>query len=382
MGTGNVCEAGNEVEVREFVTLDKMTKFNLVRKLVGFCGLVLCVSWAGVSTAAVVPWLYDVEVPVASQTTKARLEASREALLQVLTRLTGLVHVPRHPRIVRALGAPDQYYSQFRFGTAKATNTATDIEAPLSLRIQFEPRAVLRLIKDSALPVWGSNRPLVIAWVAVEQNYNREIIPAGSTHPLALAMQQRAKERGVPIQFPLLDLEDQITVDPAVVWGRMSQVLLPASERYRADIVLIGRVQALSDGGWATSWELWLDGKVTPLTLRDAESPLSAAAVVDLIADELTARYAVLGRESHQVLLGVRGIAGPTEYGNLLNYLEALEFVDGVFVARVSADHLGLIVTTRAKPEQLRRLLNIEQRLRDPVDSVFSSADIEMVWGR
>ena len=218
----------------------------------------MCLWWTNVCSAAVVPWLYDVEVPVESQTPNARLEASRVALLQLLTRLTGLVHVPRHPQIARALAAPDLYYSQFRFVAA----SQNEVEASLRLRIQFEPRSVLRLIRDSALPIWGANRPLVVAWVVVEQGVEREIIAAGSTHPLALELQQRARERGLPLLYPLQDLEDQIKVDPAVVWGRMSQVLLPASERYRADIVLVGRVQVLGDGSWAASWEFWFDGRV------------------------------------------------------------------------------------------------------------------------
>lgn len=352
-----------------------------VAKLRSFCWLLLCLSWTNVCGAAVVPWLYDVEVPVENQSSSARHEASRVALLQVLTRLTGLVHVPRYPQIVRALSAPDLYYSQFRFVAGPASVTNNGVGTPLSLRIQFEPRSVLRLIRDSALPIWGSNRPLVVAWVVVEQGIEREIIATGSTHPLALALQQRAEERGLPILYPLLDLEDQIKVDPAVVWGRMSQVLLPASERYGADIVLVGRIQALGEGSWATSWEFWWDGLIIPLERRDVAATLSAAAVVDLIVDELTQRYAVLGREPRQILLGVSGVASPADYGNLLNYLEALEFVDGVNVAQINADHLGLIVTTRAEPEQLQWLLEVERRLLQPTDPGFSSADIEMVWG-
>ena len=120
---------------------------------------------------------------------------------------------------------------------------------------------------------------------------------------------------------------------------------------------------------------------MVPLNRTDTDIALAAAAAVDLIADELTQRYAVLGREPRQILLGVSGIGSAADYGNLLNYLEALEFVDGVDVARIKADHLGLIVTTSAEPEQLLRLLEIERRLLLPDDSVLSDADIEMVWG-
>lgn len=62
-------------------------------------------------------WLYRVEVPVTAQSTSARLEASRSALLTVLSRVTGLASVPRVEVIRGALDAPDLYYSQFGFFT-------------------------------------------------------------------------------------------------------------------------------------------------------------------------------------------------------------------------------------------------------------------------
>ncbi|MDH3644930.1 MAG: DUF2066 domain-containing protein, partial [Gammaproteobacteria bacterium] len=70
---------------------------------------------APVAVAEVVPWLYEVEVPVESQTATARQSASRVALLELLTRLTGLTNVPRVEAVSSAMAAPDRYYNQFRF---------------------------------------------------------------------------------------------------------------------------------------------------------------------------------------------------------------------------------------------------------------------------
>ena len=44
---------------------------------------------------------------MAAQTAKARLDASREALLTVLGRVSGLASIPRSEPVRRALAAPD-----------------------------------------------------------------------------------------------------------------------------------------------------------------------------------------------------------------------------------------------------------------------------------
>jgi uncharacterized protein len=101
-----------------------------------------------------------------------------------------------------------------------------------------------------------------LAWVVVEDDAGERRCSAGSEHPVADGLRERARERGLPLQLPLMDLDDQLAVDPAAVWGRLSQTLQPASERYGADIVLVGRLQQLPDQRWVGSWEFWLDGDI------------------------------------------------------------------------------------------------------------------------
>ena len=101
--------------------------------------------------------------------------------------------------------------------------------------------------------IWRSERPSVIAWLVADDGTGRRILASDSEHPVIDGLKDRAWDRGVPLQLPLLDLADQLLVEPAAVWGRLSQALVPASERYEAAIILIGRLQLQSDGLWATS---------------------------------------------------------------------------------------------------------------------------------
>lgn len=337
--------------------------------------LVVCLGACAAlpSVAADVPWLYDVEVPVADQTPLARVEAAGRGLAGLLTRLTGLTEVPESETVSRALGAPDLYYNQFSY--------AQDADGALELELQFVPRAVLGLIRDAGLPIWRANRPTVVAWVVLDDGGKRRILGAASEHPTMLALKARARERGVPLQLPLLDLTDQLAVEPAAVWGRLSQTLLPASQRYGADIVLVGRLES-SGATWTGSWEFWVDGQVRQQYLQ-AEAPEAlGTAAANLVANELASRYAVLDRGVGRLALSVSSIDGPTEYADMLRYFNGLEFVEGVEITAVDGNRVKVSLVTAARPEQLLELFRLDRRLFPDSLNSAPGGGLGLVWQR
>lgn len=194
-------------------------------------GVLALAGWlaAGPVPAAPVPWLYDVDVAVEGRTPAARLAVSGVALAEVLSRASGLAHVPRNARVREALDRPEAFYSRFVF-----------LEND-ELRIHFTPGAILGLLDEARLPVWSANRPQIMAWLVVEDGGNRRVVDG--EHPLARALSARARQRGLVLKLPLMDLEDRMRVQPAVVRGRLFSSLEEASRRYGADVILAGQVQ-------------------------------------------------------------------------------------------------------------------------------------------
>lgn len=337
---------------------------------------------AGGAMADVVPWLYEVEVPVENQSREARSDASAQALLQVLTRVTGLVSVPRVEAVREALSAPDRYYNQFRYVEVEGVDGEGRPSAELRLVVQFERGSLLGLVKNAQLPVWRANRPRVAAWVAMDRAGARSILSPGDADGLAAAMSARARQRGVAVTLPLLDLEDRMLVDPAAVWGRVSTVLDSASARYGADVVLVGRLQQVGPEQWSGAWEFWLDGELRPLSISAVDPVRLVEAGVDYLADALAQRHAVLGRPPRPVLVGVSGIGSAKDYGQLLGYLAELEFVDDVAVAGVKGDRLRLLVTTRADIDQLLANFRFDRLLAEMPGGVPGAAEVELLWRR
>ena len=334
--------------------------------------LALAACSGSLRASETVGWLYEVAVPVADQSTRERQRASGEALMVLLSRLTGLAYVPRTEVVTAALAAPDGYYSQFGFVSAA--------DDGLELVVQFDQGPVLELVREAGLPIWRAQRERVLVWAVLQDVDGRQIVGTTSELPIVAAMKDRARDRGVPLSLPLLDLEDQLAVDPAAVWGRLSQVVDPASVRYGADVLLLGRITPTFEGGWESDWEFWVDGVVVPFAGESLDLAALGVEAVDVLANELAIRRVVHGRQAGQLRLAVSGLQTPADYGALLTYLRGLEFIEQVGVAGVEDGRLWLTLETPAEPDRLLDTFERDRRLFDDQLARPGAADLKLVW--
>ena len=113
-----------------------------------------------------------------------------------------------------------------------------------------------------------------------------------------------------------------------------------------------------------------MDGEefVAHFSARDVHD--AGRLATDFIADELAVRFAVLARERNRFALTIGGVQSPIGYGQLLGYLDGLEFVTAVDVAAVQGDRLEILLHTRAGFDQLVELFQNDGRIRpDPTDA-------------
>ncbi len=126
-----------------------------------------------------------------------------------------------------------------------------------------------------------------------------------------------ADERGLPIAWPLLDLQDRDAVTFIDVWGGFEDRIVAASARYRADAVLIGEVRPGTFGN-EVEW-LFVHGverQALPIAgVRDG---------LDVAADRYAADLATVGGASIAVLT-VHNVLTPADYGRVVSYLGAAE---------------------------------------------------------
>jgi hypothetical protein len=348
---------------------------------------------------AVVDWLYEVDSPVADQSAGERNAAMQQALSVMLTRVTGLQDVPRNEQVEAALADPQQFVLQYRFvekepepveaplaAAAEAPIVEDDpelqefVEPIMLLRVRFSEPAVLRLVRQAGLPIWSANRPTVVIWAVTDDGLEREVLGVSSGHPLLTSIATRAVERGLPLVVPLMDLEDQLAVSPGAVWGGIAEVLRQASARYQADSILLARVSVSPTGRWFTDWQFMQRDTERAFLLEESSAETIAVAAVDLVADELVARYAVYSGRDDELEVQVEGVVDVGQYSAVLSYLSRLEFIEGVRVDEVGRGVVNLSLNTHTPWDQLVELLALDGYLVPRSGAVLATERVVLTW--
>ena len=343
-----------------------------------FVAMVLVVISSQVQAYQDGSWLYQIDVPVASQNAADRKAAASTGLLSVLSRVSGLSSVPRNAEIAQALADPQRYYTAYNY---HSKNQSKGREKQMLARFSFQRDAVVALANAAQLPLWWEARPEVVVWLAVEQEGRRTLLNASSDHPLVQQVLSYAQRRGLPVKFPILDLTDQLAVSTSDVWGRTTAID-EASVRYDADISLVGRFRqetAGSEPKFSGDWEFWFAEQPLTVPVNSQTVAASAASGLEAMAELLTSRYAVLPRGLQTTTLQVADIDSAQSYAQLIRYLGTFEFLQNLQVESVYDGAVYLSLQTHAKPEQLALLLTAQARLLN-VESFVAFDGLALRW--
>ena len=366
--------------------------------------MTLAVLAASRGEAGVVPWLYDVEVPVASQADAERQRASREALSTLLARLTGMGRIPHTGAVRDALARPEDFYTSYQFERRLPSATATGsgpspsaegATAQTVLAIHFEPASAQGLLRRAGLPIWAANRPTTLAWVVVERNGERTML-ADAPGDMAAALKARARARGLEVFLPLGDVQD-MALAPADVLGRFWGRIAAASARYAPDMLLVGRAEQAPDGAWRTAWALRNAPRTTQPRLHveqaDVESTpnadvnasfrhrvLSERAVgeagVDGAVAALADRFAARGALA-AIDVTVRNAQTVRAYAFLMEHFRSREYIERLELHQVRPDAMDFRLHSRTSPRQLRELLSLAGKFAVEADS---AARLNLTW--
>ncbi|HKJ09405.1 MAG TPA: DUF2066 domain-containing protein [Gammaproteobacteria bacterium] len=306
------------------------------------CLLLPMLMWAGNLSAAPVEHLFQAEVPVADQGADERGAAVHKALAEVLVRLTGEQNVAQQPSAAALLDHPDRFVQQYRYRRKPPPDVKSSDTSALWLWVRFDARGVEKAMRQAGLPLWGRERPLTLIWLAVQDGGQRYLVASDADSDMRRAVQREAHRRGVPVLFPLLDLEDQSRVQFPDVWGGFVHVVTAASKRYHAPDVLIGRLSHQAGGNWSARWTMELDGDEINWEASDPSVDTVLAAGVGGAADRLAARLAVSPGSGGQTQLSltVDGVQSLADYARVSKYLSSLTPVQQLAVKRVDGSQV------------------------------------------
>lgn len=302
------------------------------KKSVGKVIAVLCFLLVFFAPAHAVTDLFETEVAVADQTPGVRAAAFRDALSRIIVRVAGEQSVLSGEPARKLLEEPARLVQQYRYFTETSSSPPV-----LKLWARFDGDAIRRSLQQEGMAYWGGERPDTLVWLAVEDRGQRYIVSANGGSDVHRQVELAARKRGVPILFPLMDLEDQSQVRFSDLWGGYFDKVLTASKRYNPPAVLIGRLNRSPSGGWSSRWYMDVVGRANEWSDSHRQLQELARQGVEDVADILATRYAVTGNGNtgDSVRITVNGIETLDAYARISRYLASLSSV-----SRVDVDEL------------------------------------------
>lgn len=312
--------------------------------------LFIAIQALPVSQAVEMQSLYTVEVERDRSAADPQARAYADALSAVLVRVTGDESAATDEDLLGLFPNPQRYVLQFQAGDGN------------TLIVTLDGAAIVSLLRRAGQPVWGSDRPLTIVWLAVDRGMGeREIVGAAADDQEARfarldpnrELRERvlgaAERRGIPMVFPLLDSEDREAVTSSDIWGGFDDALLAASRRYGTSSILVGRVQG--DDTYSNRWSYFFGNQQLTFT----GSPETA---VNMLADALAEQFAFAGNAPLEtVTLTISGIESVSGYGALQRLLSGVSAIESFKVDTVAGSEIRYVVQVRGGTDRLASAL-------------------------
>lgn len=330
--------------------------------------------------------IYRADTLVKSQAEAERNAAARATLGEVIVRVSGQRSALDHPVIKEATGKAQNYLFGFSY---KSSNERITVDgkssAAIGLQLNYEPRAIEQLLRQSQLPVWPAQRPKVLIWLVAKDESGLHL----AMDPIDIqAMQQQAQYRGLPLVLA------EAGVAAGDLWNPDRATLEAVSARYKADAILVGRYapynlgpipaagaanNALStaagvaqgQGPWIGDWQLFHSGNVQSFTDETPEVKGLLTSVIDRAADYFANQYAIApsAQGPQAIMLHIGNIKSFGEFKQAQAYLNELAMVQHMEVAQVNANGILVRLTTEGDVKLLVTTLALGRRLAPAQDN-------------
>ena len=350
----------------------------------GLLSLWILMMVASPAFSAQVSGLYGAEVPAEGQEVEQRNKAIVEAFRQVLVKVSGNRGVVHHPALADEINNAPRYVQQYRYRVVvqelpagvqpepEAGETAAPASLPplvqkqvRMLRVKFDEKAVNRMLRQQGVAVWGDRRPATLVWLATEQNGRRSLAMADADEQAYSGMLGVMETRGVPILFPLMDLEDQANLQVSDVWGGFADTIWQASERYGPDAVMTARLVRFGPELWRAGWTLLL-GKKEFLWDSEGESlSMVVEAGIHAGMDVLASRYAPSAAEDsvNAIYLHVAGVNDLYSFARLQKHLAGQDAVEQASLAFVEPGAVTYALQVRGGQHALEQGISLSNVL-------------------
>lgn len=359
-------------------------------KLLRICCLLLfslCTLYS--LQAATVRDLYDAVVPIDGYKSANSKKVLSNGMLQVLIKATGNNQISEYPGVEEALENPEHYLLKFTHKIIEKVEEnnidGSEIKTRKLVSIQnYSQDRITELLKRLGLPVWGKQRPLTLAWVVIEFDPQNRLVlnDTDVTHfnnYYKQIISTESEKRGVPMAYPLQDLEEQLEISTSVIWAQFPNELRSASQRYAPDMILTGRLQAKDDSTWQGKW--LIIGRDNTLEVITSAPNITANIQqgINWLADTLAKVYTTnLATSSEVVNIKISGINDLRAYTAVEKYISSLSAVEKFQITKVGSGYIELGILASEGKQALLSTFELDSKVvKMKVDNAKTKVIIE-----
>lgn len=314
--------------------------------------------WLATAHAVRMNSIYQAEIPVQSQSASDRNHLLPQAFEQVLIKASGKSKIlDNNPNLKSQLNHADSMMQAYSYIVDKNH---------FLLNVQFDSESINKLLEDTAEPIWGINRPLLVAWITSNNSHDKtEFIDSNSTNEISSALKQAANHRALPFLLPTMDMTDTDQVSVKNISQINLSQIKNASKRYAGDVILIGQILQPSPNQFSiqarmvqgdNQWNINVTGK----TAADVSH-----ALIDSATDTLAAQYAtvVTNQVQDRLVLQIKNISKQEDYEQLMHYLQHLPSVASAEIENIDGMDVILNVSLHGTLDSFSKSILVGKKL-------------------
>jgi hypothetical protein len=355
--------------------------------------LILCLTSLHSSNASIVGDIYDANIAVSDQSSRAQDQAFSVAIKQVLLKVSGNKALLSDPSIKNLAAKARRFVRSYRYDMQ---------QSQLYLVINFDAQRIDDLIRNAGFPIWDKRRPDTLVWLAIQpaKDSERQILNATEYADIYQELKLQAKQRGIRLIFPLWDLDDLQKLGVYDIWGGFSARISQASERYEVQSVLSARIylsdntiQNTDDGlgeanptsSWTADWTMIESGKLVAGEIQAASVSNIAVSLVDNLANQLAQKYAIDLSQSEtndlKVEIVINNIDSLTYYKQALALLENLSVVSNATLIKQQGVGATFELQLLGQVDDLVNALSLDRKIRPVVDDFGQPVgELQFFW--
>lgn len=331
--------------------------------------LVLICSCFSVQSATIND-LNKAYVSLQAQDNRSQQAALRQALAQVLVKLSGSDSVIKHEQFRSLSENVMQYVTSTQF-------VEGDNE---QLLVIFNQDKLEKWVKRNGLPLWGAQRPEALLWF-IEQNNNqrfRTVLSDGESNDTLSLLNAAAFNRGVEFILPVMDIVDIITVSEIDIWGQFIDTLHMGAQRYNTPYTVSVKLQQLSDNTWQLDYFVKSNNELELHQISDSSKAKVINQFVVQYAERQASRYALdtfrfVENTQIQQLITINNVLDIVALSQIEAYLTSLSIVENALLLEQRGTTSTFNVKLLGQPQQLHQVLlqgNQVVGITDPEDEL------------